>query len=264
MSKCLSALLFLSSTPAVVGRLTQSASASRSGRSSIVTGAKAFAQLRQTRAGLRNALRAGSQLQPAAEATAQSSRKDNQAIGIFDSNFPEVVDEDQMLFQSGFPISPEELIEKAKRYYATPIGQWDRDELAEDFKFMGPVVGPLDRDSFLKAVSGFRLLDAFPDNNARYYHFRVDPFETNRVWTTSRAIGTNTGVFAGTIPPTGKVVESPPQTLSLKFNEEGKITLMTVGYVMDRSVGNTGGLGGVFGYLYAIGKPLPFPEAQPW
>ena len=33
---------------------------------------------------------------------------------------------------------------------------------------------------------------------------------------------------------------------------------------MDRSVGNTGGLGGIFGPLVAIGKPLPFPEARPY
>ena len=26
----------------------------------------------------------------------------------------------------------------------------------------------------------------------------------------------------------------------------------------------TGGLGGIFGPAYAIGKPLPFPEAKPW
>lgn len=34
--------------------------------------------------------------------------------------------------------------------------------------------------------------------------------------------------------------------------------------VMDKTIGNSGGLGGVFGPLYAIGKGLPFPEAQPW
>ena len=33
---------------------------------------------------------------------------------------------------------------------------------------------------------------------------------------------------------------------------------------MDKQLGNTGGLGAVFGILYAIGYPLPFPEAQPW
>ena len=36
------------------------------------------------------------------------------------------------------------------------------------------------------------------------------------------------------------------------------------GYVMDRRQGNTGGLGGLLGPFYAIGKPLPFPEAQPY
>ena len=34
--------------------------------------------------------------------------------------------------------------------------------------------------------------------------------------------------------------------------------------VMDRDVGNTGGLGGLYGIMYAIGRPLPFREAQPW
>ena len=29
-------------------------------------------------------------------------------------------------------------------------------------------------------------------------------------------------------------------------------------------LGNTGGLGGIFGIFYAVGSPLPFPEANPW
>ena len=34
---------------------------------------------------------------------------------------------------------------------------------------------------------------------------------------------------------------------------------------MDRAVGNTGGLGGVFGLMWAIGKsPFQFPEGRPW
>ena len=50
----------------------------------------------------------------------------------------------------------------------------------------------------------------------------------------------------------------------MTFNEKGQVTKVTVGVVMDRTLGNTGGLGGVFGLFYAIGSPLPFPEAQPW
>ena len=42
------------------------------------------------------------------------------------------------------------------------------------------------------------------------------------------------------------------------FNSAGEATQLTVGYVMDRQLGNTGGLGGVFGILYAIGYGLPF------
>ena len=34
--------------------------------------------------------------------------------------------------------------------------------------------------------------------------------------------------------------------------------------MLDKETGNTGGLGGVFGLFYAIGRGLPFPEAQPW
>jgi hypothetical protein len=33
---------------------------------------------------------------------------------------------------------------------------------------------------------------------------------------------------------------------------------------MDKRIGNTGGVGGIFGIFYAIGYGLPFPEAKPW
>ena len=33
---------------------------------------------------------------------------------------------------------------------------------------------------------------------------------------------------------------------------------------MDKRIGNTEGLGGVFALLKGIGKPLPFPECRPW
>lgn len=50
----------------------------------------------------------------------------------------------------------------------------------------------------------------------------------------------------------------------MTWNAEGKITKQTVGCVGDRTQGNTGGLGAAFGMFYAIGKGLPFPEAQPF
>jgi hypothetical protein len=35
-------------------------------------------------------------------------------------------------------------------------------------------------------------------------------------------------------------------------------------YTVDRRHGNTGGLGGAFGYFYGVGKPLPIPECRPY
>ena len=159
---------------------------------------------------------------------------------------------------------PEELIAKTKTILATNNGAEDPSLLASDFQFVAPVVGPLPKERFLEAFSSFKIEEAFPDAKFNYYAFRVDPFEPSRVWYDARFVGTHTGQLAGTIPATGKKVEAPPQSCSMLFNEQGECTQLTVGYVMDKQIGNTGGLGGVFGILYAIGYGLPFPEAQPW
>ena len=42
------------------------------------------------------------------------------------------------------------------------------------------------------------------------------------------------------------------------------MTKYTSGYPANRTQGNSGGLTGFFGILYAIGKPLPFREARPY
>lgn len=52
--------------------------------------------------------------------------------------------------------------------------------------------------------------------------------------------------------------------MSVKFDDAGLVRELTVGYVIDKYQGNTGGLGGAFGFFYAVGKPLPFPECRPW
>merc|ERR1712032_634152 len=111
--------------------------------------------------------------------------------------------------------------------------------------------------------TSFEIKKAFPDISANYHHFRVDPFEPNRVWFSVKFTATNTGPILGR-PATGKTVESPVQAHSYTFNERGEITKQTIGYVLDKETGNTGGLGGIFGLFYAIGYGLPFPEAQPY
>lgn len=54
-----------------------------------------------------------------------------------------------------------------------------------------------------------------------------------------------------------------PQVFHMDFNEEGKVTQFGFG-TADRLYGNTGGLGGAYGFFYGVGKPLPFPEARPF
>mmetsp|Transcript_20685 Transcript_20685/g.33528 ORF Transcript_20685/g.33528 Transcript_20685/m.33528 type:complete len:261 (+) Transcript_20685:237-1019(+) len=176
----------------------------------------------------------------------------------------QMVDEAAMLAASTFPISPEALIAKTKGILATNNAANDPSRLAADFHFVAPVVGPLPKEKFLEAFASFKLEDAFPDAKFNYHSFRVDPFEPNRVWYDSRFVGTHTGLLAGRIKATNILVKSPPQACSMLFNEAGECTQLTVGYVMDRQIGNTGGMGAVFGILYAIGAGAPFPEMQPY
>ncbi len=85
------------------------------------------------------------------------------------------------------------------------------------------------------------------------------------MWWFSRLTATHTGPlnFGGNvIPGKGVEIKMPPQASSMLFDKDGKVYTMTVGYTMDKRIGNTNGLGAVFGILNAIGNALPFPEAQ--
>ena len=174
------------------------------------------------------------------------------------------LDSQAMLSKSSFKIKPASLVARCKEVVDKGIGLQNPDDLAEDFVFQFPVVGPLSKSEYLSAVGGFSLGKMFPGfDQGLYYDFRVDPLKPDRVWfqASFSAVHSGEGPFG---KPTGILVECPPQAISLTFNEKGKVTKYTGGYVMDKQVGNSGGLGGVFGPLYAIGKGLPFPEARPW
>ena len=180
----------------------------------------------------------------------------------------EALDSAATLATSTFPIGPEELIAKAKRVLAVEFGTKAGADpaalLSDDFQFVAPIVGPLSRAEFVRAFSSFKLKEAFPDLRDKSW-FAVDPLEPNRVWFFSRAEATHTGTlhFGGrAIAATHKVVRSPPQAQSLLFDREGKVYTLTVGYCMDKRIGNTEGLGGVFAYLKAVGQPLPVKEGQ--
>lgn len=173
------------------------------------------------------------------------------------------VDEEEMLAASTFPIKPPDLIERAKQVLEAGVGTKDGGEcLAEDFEFCAAVVGPLGRESYLNALGTFKLEEAFPDIDPQYYGFRVDPFDTHRVWFHSRSTATHSAPLMGK-PATGKKLTLPPQLFHLDFNEKGLVREIGF-YVVDRRQGNTGGLGGAFGFFYGTGNPLPIPECQPY
>lgn len=160
-----------------------------------------------------------------------------------------------------FGIPSEKLIELAKKLEASNGGVNDDSLLADDFRFEFPVIS-LTREEYLKAVRGFNLALAFPDLATNAYDFRVDKYEPNRVWFTTRFTATHTGPLKfgnSTYEATGKTVQSAPEAISYTFNEEGKCTSYTGGYQMDRRVGNTKNLGAIFGVLAAIGVPVPVP-----
>lgn len=168
--------------------------------------------------------------------------------------------------QSKFPIEPTVLLDKAKAVLGCEFGTApgaDDSVLADDFQFVAPIVGPLSKAEFTATFGSFKVKEALPDLKDNSW-FQVDPLEPNRVWFFSRATGTNSGEmnFGRSLPATGKHVRMPPQAQSMLFNEKGECYTLTVGYTMDKRIGNTNGLGGVFGILKAIGHGLPFLEGQ--
>ena len=179
---------------------------------------------------------------------------------------PIFVDEAKVLKEQAFALPPETLIAAAKTFLESRGGFGaDPALLADNFEFIGPVVGPLGKEEFLSAIGSVDMKTAFPDFQGEFYAFSVDPFEGNRVWYIARGRGTNTGPLPPFAPQaTNRTLVNPPQACSLTFDQNGLVTKYTIGYVMDRDVGTTGGLGGLYGVLYAIGKPLPFREARPW
>lgn len=167
---------------------------------------------------------------------------------------------------SEFPYDSETLIDHARLTLLKLWARHDYTVLSEtSFHFLGATLGPMDRVTFIEALDRFDFEAGFPDCTYGVHNLWVDPHRPNRVFFVSSFRGAHKGVgFGDGIKPTGKFVRSPPQVSSMTFDEEGKVTRLTSGYVIDRAEGNTGGLGAVLGMLYAIGKPLPVPEGHPF
>ncbi|KAL7488854.1 hypothetical protein ACHAWX_000230 [Stephanocyclus meneghinianus] len=166
--------------------------------------------------------------------------------------------------KSSFRISPDDLIARAKQVLSPDIGIGTKDDgacLADDFEFVAAVVGPISKDEYLNALKGFKLDDSF-DIQQNMFGFTVDPMQTNRVWYFGRQIAKHIRPFMG-VEPSHNELTLPPQLFHIDFNEDGLVKEFGF-YTVDRRQGNTGGLGGAFGYFYGVGKPLPIRECQPF
>jgi hypothetical protein len=163
-----------------------------------------------------------------------------------------------------FAIKPNDLIQRAKEVLGPDISVGTKDSgecLADDFEFCAAVVGPISKEEYLTALGTFNLEDSFKIQQ-NLFGFSVDPVQNNRVWFFQRQVGTHLKEFAG-VKAEGKVLFLPPQIFHLDFNEDGKVKELGF-YTCDRRQGNTGGLGGAFGFFYGVGKNLGFPEAMPY
>jgi hypothetical protein len=104
------------------------------------------------------------------------------------------IDVDATLKTRAFKMSPQQLIARTKNLIDKGFLLSPKEEdIADDFVFQFPIVGPLTKKRFLKDLRGFNLLDAFPDAQSYFYNFHVDPFEPNRVWFATVFRATHTG-----------------------------------------------------------------------
>jgi hypothetical protein len=144
------------------------------------------------------------------------------------------IDQAKTLAKSAFPLKPAKLVDKARNVIATMFGTLDHDVLADDFRFVAPVVGPLGKQEFIRVFGSFKLEDALPDLQENHWGFHVDPLEPNRVWWLSRPQGTHTGPLRfpppNVIQPTNRAVQWPVQAQSMLFDEQGRCYQLTVGY----------------------------------
>lgn len=173
------------------------------------------------------------------------------------------VNSEELFASSTFPIKPDDLIERAKEVLSEKVNIGTADGgvcLADDFTFRAQFV-EIKKEGYLNALKNFDLQKSF-DIKPNFFGFTVDPMQTNRVWFYSRSVSKQIDTFQN-VEPIDKVIKLPPQCFHLDFNEDGLIKEVGF-YTADRAQGNTDGLGGAFAYFYAVGKPLPFPEAKPY
>ena len=171
------------------------------------------------------------------------------------------VDVEKAFAASSFPISPEDLIARAKEVLSPEIGIGTKDGgncLADNFEFCAAVIGPLGKEEYLEALGSFKLEDSF-DIYQNSFGFTVSPVQPNRVYWFNQQVATMTAPFMNVKTISKDEIILPPQCLHMDFDDSGKVIEFGF-YTVDRRYGNTDGLGGAFGYFKGAGMKIPIPE----
>jgi len=148
------------------------------------------------------------------------------------------------------------MIQLAKDVVDTNFGLDNPDLLSGKFSYLEPSMGPLNKRKYLEKFSAYGVLDAVRDMDYGIMHYRVDPYNPYRIWVDQRAKGTRTGAIGNAIPKfPAAAYEAAPEAMSISFDDDGYCTRITAAAVLDPLLGNSGGLGGVNGLLYATGTP---------
>ncbi|KAL7519157.1 hypothetical protein ACHAWX_003950 [Stephanocyclus meneghinianus] len=153
------------------------------------------------------------------------------------------------------PFPDSVMIQLAKGVTASNFGLEDPDLLSEDFSYLEPLMGPLNKERYIEIFTNYNVRDAVPDLDYRFENYRIDPYDPYRVWVDTRARGTRTGPIGKSTSPVTSNYLAPPESMSFTFDNDGFCTRITAAATLDPLLGNTGLLGGVYGLLYATGSP---------
>lgn len=159
---------------------------------------------------------------------------------------------------------PAKLIELTKEFladgngfYSKPKSEW----FADDFAFQGEILGPMNKEGYIRNLEGFKLYEAFPDIQPNPSSFVMDSINPRRVWFLVRVTGTHLNSiplrFLPWAPPiqfkaTGAKVRGGPEAFSVTWDRNNKVKFLTVGYAVSQE-GTNGGFGAAFGLLHACG-----------
>jgi hypothetical protein len=106
------------------------------------------------------------------------------------------------------------MIQLAKGVVASNFGLDDPDLLANEFSYLEPSMGPLNKMKYLEKFSEYGVRDAVRDMDYRIMNYRVDQYNPYRIWVDTCARGTRTGPIGDKLPNVPAAnYEAPPEAM---------------------------------------------------